>query len=169
MLSQTSRQEILRRMNLKVGYTINEENLSPSTRQAITNLATVQRHLSVITEILRGEQSRVDRNLILKLSSRIRKDAERDVHLEEISKLQLEIDNKITEVSSRVSEEQRAWQSGLPPPEPKVGTELVELKCPTCSAPLPMPTGRYLQCQYCSSTVSIQNVGPQIRSMIQGI
>jgi DNA-directed RNA polymerase subunit RPC12/RpoP len=45
----------------------------------------------------------------------------------------------------------------------------VELKCPTCGASLPMPTGRYLKCGYCRSTISIQDVSSQIRDLIQKV
>ncbi len=169
MLSQTSKQEILRKLGANLGYLVNEENLSPSTRQAVTNLAAVQRHLLVISEILRGEQSRVDRSVLLSFSNRLRKDRERDVHSEEINKLQSEIDNKISEISTQVLQEDKARQLGQPPPERQGSLELVQLKCPTCGAALPMPTGRFIECQYCKATLSIQDVSSQIKTMIQSI
>jgi hypothetical protein len=169
MLSRTSRQEILTRLETTVGRPINEENLSPSTRQAITNLAAVQRNLLVISEVLRGEQSRVDRSALLSLSSRLHGDHERDVHSDEIKNLQAEIDNKVAEISNQIFQEEKARQSGQPLPQRTSTLEADQLKCPTCGAPLPMPTGRYLECQYCKATLSIQDVSPQIKTMIQGI
>lgn len=172
MLSQTSRQEILRKINSKIGYPIKEENLTPASRQAITNLAIVQRHFFVITELLRGEQSRIDRSLILRTTSKLGKDsekAERTNLANEISKLQLEIDDKIADLSNQILGEEKARQSGLPPPEYKGKLEVVQLKCPTCGASLPMPTGRFVQCQYCKATLSVQEVSSQISSMIQRI
>ena len=80
MLSTTSRQEVLRRLGVNLGYPVNEANLSSGTRHAITNLSLVQRNLSVISEILKGERSRVEKNALLSLSSRLRKDQEREAH-----------------------------------------------------------------------------------------
>lgn len=169
MLSTTSRQEILRRLGVGLGYTVNEANLSPSTRQAITNLSDVQRRLRVISEILRGEHSRVEHNLLLSLSFRLRKDQEREAHADEIKQLQAEVDGKISEISTQILQEDRAKQSGEPPPERQGVVEAAQLKCPNCGAALPMPMGRFVQCQYCGATLSIQDVSSQIRSMIQGI
>lgn len=119
MLSQSSRQEILRKIATTVGYQFNEAELTPSTRQAITNLATVQRHLYVITEILRGEQSRIDRSVILSTASRFGKDsekAEKAALLNEINTLQSEIDSKVGDLAKQVLDEGNARQSGNPPP-----------------------------------------------------
>ena len=168
MLSTTSRQEVLRRLGVNLGYPVDEANLSPSTRQAITNLSLVQRNLSVISEILRGERSRVEKNVLLSLSARLRKDQEKEAHTNEVKQLQTEIDSKMTEISAQIKEEDKARQSGQPPPERQVA-EAVQLKCPNCGAALPMPTGRFVECQYCGATLSIQDVSSQIRSMIQGI
>src|SRR5712692_393820 len=169
MLSTTSRQEVLRRLGVNLGYSVSEANLSSGTRQAITNLSLVQRNLSVISEILRGERSRVERNFLLSLSSRLRKDQEREAHSNEIKQLQTEIDSKISEISTQILEEDRARASGQPPPERQGLIEAVQLKCPNCGAALPMPTGRFVECKYCNATLSIQDVSSQIRSMIQGI
>lgn len=169
MLSSTSRQEVLRRLGVKLGYPVNEANLSSGTRQAITNLSLVQRNLSVISEILRGERSRVERNVLLSLSSRLRKDKERDAHSNEVKQLQAEIDSKVSEISTQILQEDSARASGLPPPERRGMIEAVQLKCPNCGASLPMPTGRFVECQYCNATLSIEDVSSQIRSMIQGI
>ncbi len=169
MLSSTSRQEVLRRLGVNLGYPVNEANLSSGTRQAITNLSLVQRNLSVISEILRGERSRVEKNVLLSLSSRLSKDNERNAHSDEVKQLQTEIDSKITEISAQILQEDRARQSGLPPPERQGVVEAVQLKCPNCGASLPMPTGRFVECQYCNATLSIEDVSSQIRSMIQGI
>jgi hypothetical protein len=172
MLSQSSRQEILRKISARVGYPVGEERLTPSTRQAITNLATVQRHLFVVTEILRGENSRIERSAVLRFASRVGRDsekAERAALTGEISKLQDEIDSKVSDLSNQVIAEDNARMSGTPPPEYKGALELVELKCPSCGAGLPLPTSRFITCQYCKGTFTIQDVSSQLRSMIQGI
>jgi DNA-directed RNA polymerase subunit RPC12/RpoP len=169
MLSRTSRQEILHKLEVRVGHPIDEGELSLGAMQAITNLADVQRHLFAISEILNGEQSRVEQSVILSLSSKLRKDKEIKIHAAEISMLQAEIDGKISELSTQILQEYKARQSGLPPPERQGGVDAIQLKCPTCGATLPMPTGRFVKCEYCSSVLSIQDVSSQIKSMIQNI
>jgi hypothetical protein len=172
MLSQTSRKEILRKINFKTGYQVVEYNLTPATRQAITNLAEVQRHLFVITEILRGENRRVEQNAILTMASKFGKDsekAERATLADEIGKIQGEIDAKVADISKQVVAEDTAQRSGVPPPEYKGTLSPFQLKCPSCGATLPIPTGRFTTCQYCKATLTIQDVSTQLRSMIQGI
>jgi len=172
MLSQTSRQEILRKINVKAGFIVAEETLTPATRQAITNLATVQRHLYIVLEILRGEQSRIDRSTILTAASKIgmgSERAERAALADEVNKLQAEIDNKIGELANQITAEQNAARSGQPPPAYKGSLELVELKCPNCGASFPIPTSQFIQCQFCKTTFTIRDVSAQIRSMIQSI
>jgi len=172
MLSQTSRQEILRKMTVKAGFVVTEEKLTPATRQAITNLATVQRHLYVVLEILRGEQSRIERSTILTATSKIgmgSERAERAALTDEVKKLQVDIENKIGDLVNQVMAEQNAIQSGQPPPTYKGNLELVQLKCPSCGASLPIPTSQYIQCQFCKTTFTIGEVSAQIRSMIQSI
>jgi len=172
MLSQSSRQEVLRKIGAKVGYPVDEEKLIPATRQAITNLATVQRHLFVITELLRGENSRVERSFVLRASSRMGLDSEkseRKALADEIGKLQLEVDAKVSDLAGQVTAEDTARLSGLPPPDYKGKPQLVEFKCPSCGAALPLPTGRFSTCKYCNSTFTLQDVSTQLKSMIQGI
>lgn len=172
MLSKNSGQEILRRIYSKVGFTVNEVNLTPATRQAITNLATMQRHLLVVTELLEGENSRIERSAMLRLASKIGRDSERRERTklaEEITKLQLEVDAKVSELSDRILKEENARQTGQPPPEYGGGLEIAQLKCPTCGASLPLPTGRFIKCQYCSAALTIQEVSSQMKSMIQSI
>jgi hypothetical protein len=169
MLSSTSRQEVLRRLGANVGYQVDETTLSPSTRQAISNLSVVERNLLVISEILRGERSRVEKNALLSLSSKLRKDKKRDEYSNEIKQLQSEIDSKITEISTHILQEDIARHSGQPPPQREGAVEAVQLKCPNCGAALPMPIGRFVECKYCNATLSIQDMSSQMRTMIQGI
>ena len=172
MLSQTSRQEILRKINTKTGFVVAEVTLTPATRQAITNLATVQRHLYIVLEILRGEQSRIDRSAILTAASKIgmgSERAERAALADEVNKLQADIDNKIGELVNQITAEQNAAQLGQPPPAYKGTLELVQLKCPNCGASLPIPTSQFIQCQFCKTSFTMRDVSAQIRSMIQSI
>jgi hypothetical protein len=169
MLSRPSKEEILRKLEAKVGHPVSEEGLSPGNRQAVANLAEIQRNLFAISEVLNGEQSRIQRSALLSLSSRLHKDSEMETHGAEVKSLMTEIDNKISEISAQILREDEARSSGLPPPERQGGLDAVELKCPNCGAVLPMPNGRFVKCEYCSTTLSIQDVSSQIRSMIQSI
>jgi len=169
MLSQASKEEILRKLQARVGHPISEEGLSPGNRKAIANLAEIQRDLFAISEVLNGERGRIQRSALLSLSSKLHKDNEMETHGAEVKSLQTEVDNKISEISAHILEEDEARSSGLPPPERQGGLDAVELKCPNCGAVLPMPNGRFVKCDYCSTTLSIQDVSSQIRSMIQSI
>jgi len=169
MLSRTSKEEIFRKLGSKVGFPVDERALSPGTRQAIANLATVQRHLFVISEILNGEQGRIDESALLSFVSKFHRDREVASHAAEIDGLQTEISDKISEISDQILREEKARESGGQPPVWEGGVEAVELKCPNCGAALPMPTGRFTKCQYCNSVVSIQDVSSQIREMIKSI
>ena len=169
MLSRTSREEILRKISAKTGFKVEEGNLSPGTRRAIENLAVFQMHLVVVSEILNGEKDRVDQSLVLTLASRVRRDEELESHSAELRKLQEELASKVTEISAQVAKEAEAKESGKPFPEREGGLEAVQLKCPGCGAVLPMPTGRYVKCEFCGSSVSIQDVGPQMRDLIKSI
>ena len=169
MLSRASKEQILRKLEAKVGHPVSEEGLSPGTRRAITNLAEVQRNLFAISEVLGGEQSRVQRSALLSLTSRLHEDKEMETHEAEVESMQAEVDKKISEISTQILQEDEARSSGLPLPERQGGIGAVELKCPNCGAALPMPTGRFVKCEYCSATLSIQDVSSQIKSMIQSI
>jgi len=172
MLSKTARQEIVRKLEGKVGFPIWEQDLTQATRQAITNLAMVQRHLFVMTELLRGEKSRIERSRILTIASKFGRDSEKGEKVQlltEIGKLQTEIDAKISDLSKLILSEADARRTGVPPPEYKGSLEIIQLKCPQCGAALPMPTGSIMQCQYCKATLSVEEVSTQIKSMIQSI
>jgi hypothetical protein len=169
MLSRASKEEIIRKLEAKVGHPISDEGLSPGNRRAIANLAEIQRNLFAISEVLNGEQGRTQRSALLSLSSKLHKDKEMEIHGAEVKSLQTEIDNKISDISAQILEEDEARSSGLPPPERQGGPDAVELKCPNCGAALPMPNGRFAKCEYCSTTLSIQDVSSQIRSIIQSI
>ena len=171
MFSQ-SRQEILRKINSQIGYEIKEEELTPATRQAITNLATLQKHLFAITELLRGENSRIERSFILRTAAKMGKDSgktERLTLTQQINGLQTDINAKASEIANQALAELNARQMGTPPPVYGGKLELIQLKCPSCGAALPMPTGHFLTCQYCKATLTLEDVSTQMKTMIQGV
>ena len=169
MLSRTSKQEIVRKIEAHVGHPVDEEKLSRGTRQAVSSLAYVQRNLFVISEILNGEQSRIEGNALLSVAAKVRKDKDVAAHAAEIEALQKAIQDKVAEVSQQVLDEEKAREDGKPPPDRQGGLDATHLKCPDCGAALPMPTGRFTKCEYCGSTISLQDVSSQIRTLIQGI
>lgn len=169
MLSKYSRQEIVRKLEVGVGHPIDEDALSQGTKQAISELAVVQRHLFIISEVLNGEQDRIESSAVLRLASKVHNDRELEVHIGEIAKLQLEINAKVSEVSSQILQEDKARQSGEPLQDRQRKGEAVQLKCPTCGAALAIPTGRFIRCQYCDSVLSIQDMSQQMMEMIRNI
>ena len=169
MLSRTSRQEVVRKLESRVGSPIDEGDLTVETRRAIGILADFQRHLFVISEILNGEVGRVENSVLLSLSSRVWKDKDIAAHADEIAQLQKEIDAKVEELAVHVKAEVDAARTGKPPPGREGGLEAAQLKCPSCGADLPIPTGRYLRCDYCNSTLSIQDVSAQMKELIRSI
>ena len=172
MLSSTSRTEVLNRIQLAVGFPIYEEMLSPATRLAITNLSTVQRHLSVLAEVLGAENARVDDSAILRLASKVRKgpdSQEREKLAVEVASLQKIVDAKVIALSKQVIAEETARHSGAQPPPYPGKAEPVQLKCPQCAANLPFPTARLVKCQYCGSTLSVPELSSQMGSAINGI
>ena len=172
MLSQAARQEILRKISAKTAFAFSEDNLTPATRQAITNLAVMQRHLSMVTELLEGENERIEKSALLRIASRLGQDSEKEERValaKEINTLQREVDSKISEISDRIFKEESARVSGQPPPEHGGTLVIAQLKCPTCGAALPLPTERFTKCQFCGATLSIQEVSSQMKSIIQSI
>jgi len=170
MLSQASREDILQKLGAMLGYPIKEEDLGAGTRQAITNLAVVQQHLCIITEVLRGENSRIQRSLVLMAAARIGRQAERkerDAQAVEIKNLHLEIDAKLAQLADQVKSENSARLSGQVAPGHAGRLEPLELKCPSCGAALPLPMGRFVTCAYCKTTISIQDLSTQMKAMIQ--
>ena len=169
MLSRTARQEILRRLEVKAGFPIDEGKLTVETRRAIGSLADFQRHIFVISEVLNGEKGRVEDSAILTLASRVRRDKEIAAHSEEIAQLQKEIDAKVAELSGQIAGEVEAAAAGKPPPGRQGGLEAATLKCPSCGATLPIPTGRYTKCEFCGTALSFQDVSAQMKDMIRSI
>jgi hypothetical protein len=168
MLSSTSRQEILRKIGAQLGYQVTDADLSPEARRAVTSLATIQRNLSVVSELLKGETGRVDRSLVLRAASKVGLEpeaAERSSLRGQMAQLQKEVDAKVLELSSNVL----PGQKGTPTADGPRKEELVALKCPQCGASLPLPTGRLFKCEYCGATLSFQDVTEQLTNIIRGL
>lgn len=170
MLSNQAKLEIMNRLSFKVGYTISEASLSPEIRKKITILTSVQRSFYIIQEISRGERARVNGSVVLRIASKLHstKDASELVH--QIEELNTEIENKINDISKQIltnetSESINETLDGIAD-----GTKgVIELTCTKCGAPLPLPTGKFLKCSYCGEGLFIQDITPQLRSIVKRI
>jgi len=60
MRLEEARNEILDKISHKIGYSIREDALSPSTRQAITSLANIWRNTIFMKQLAMGEKSRAE-------------------------------------------------------------------------------------------------------------
>jgi DNA-directed RNA polymerase subunit RPC12/RpoP len=168
MLSQSAKREILRRISVHIGYEVREGDLSPDIRRAVTSLASVLKHLSFLTELQRGEKTRIEGSVALRTASKLVGRKDENVALDqEISKLHTELEAKIAEVSERILGAER--KTPVPPGDAPVGAGLVQLKCPRCGAPVQLPSGSYLKCQYCGATLLLEEMSSQISSAIRGI
>lgn len=179
MLIDVARQAVIEGINQKVGYPVIQNELSPEIRQSIEGLAIIQKNLYVMREVLNGERSRIQNNAIRSFLSKHIKNREINDEINQVGVLQSEINKKITEISDRIQNTKYTSQKGVSigsislssqkEQDEKVGVNLIVLKCPSCGATLPMPTSQFVECEYCESTISIQDFGLQFKSMIQSL
>ena len=170
MLSEQAKQDVISKINTRLGYDLSEAALSPSMLRAITSLAIVQKHLYVVKMILGAELSRVERHALLRLANKVRPNLEMTVQGDEISRLQTDIDSKANDLADRILNDHKAQMSGEALASTQTDKPIVtELKCVSCGAQLPIPTARFVKCRYCGTTFSITELAPQLKSMIQSI
>ncbi len=170
MLSSQAKQDIMAKLSAKLGYPISEGNLSPDIRRGITVLSNIERYLYVIQEILRAEDGRVKGSVVLSLASKVHAIKTDPKQVEQINKLRTEIEIKINELADRILKDEKEKGSESPHNayDQRI-TMIVELKCPRCGAPLPLPTTKVVKCSYCNSTFLIQDLVPQLSSMVRNI
>ncbi len=170
MLSGQAKQEIILRLSSKVGYPLSEGTLSPDIRRGISTLAAVERSLSIIQEISRGEKARINGSLILSLASRARHNKDDPKLKDQIAKLQQEIENKLTDISNRILKGETSKVTEDPT---KItnnrSNPIIELKCEKCGAPLPIPISQFIKCSYCGATLLIQDFAPQLSAIVNEI
>ncbi|MEM3192214.1 MAG: hypothetical protein QW292_09030 [Candidatus Parvarchaeota archaeon] len=170
MLSSQAKQEIISRLSTKVGYALSESDLTPDLRRAISTLASVEKSLSIMTEISRGEKARTNGSVILSLASRVHHSKD-DLKLkDQIAKIQQEIESKLNDISNRILKGEKLRVSEDPTRSvTQVSNPIVELKCIKCGAPLPIPTSQFIKCPYCGGTLLIQDFAPQLFAIVNGI
>lgn len=179
MLIDVARQAVIDGISKKLGYSVPQNDLPPDIKQSIESLADVQKNLYIMREVLNGERSRIQNNSIRSFISKHRPNKEINEHVNIVDGLQEDINNKVSELSDRIRKNTATLEMRakiVPNSSPaqsinssKTDPSLKVLKCPTCGAPLPMPTSQFIKCKYCSSTISIQDFGLQLKSMIDSL
>lgn len=179
MLIDVARQAVIDGLSQRMGYQISQNELSTEVRQSVEALATIQKNLYVMREVVNGERSRIKNNAIRSFMSKHIKNKEIDDQNNQIGELQSEINKKIVEISERIQSAKKDSQKhvtigsiSLSPQDIDSNTpnaNLLVLKCPSCGATLPMPTSQFVECRYCRSTISIQDFGLQFRSIIENL
>jgi ribosomal protein S27E len=170
MLSSKVRAEILTKLSQKIGYPVNEQSLPVDVKRGISILVAVEKDLSVIQEIYRAERGRVRNSLVLSLSARIHTNKEDTTLLDQITKLRADIETKLTVLANRIvtSEisKETVGNSKIKENEP---SQIIELKCPKCGAPLPTLTSNQFKCSYCGATLVMGDLTVQLSSMVSSI
>ena len=179
MLIDVARQAVIDGINQNMGYSVSQSELPVGIRQSIEGLAIIQKNLYIMREVLNGERSRIQNNAIRSFISKHHVSKEMDNQASQIGDLQLEINNKITEICDRIRIQDSAPQRQVSIGSVTISTNkdindkssssLLALKCPNCGAPLQMPSSQFVKCNYCKTTISIQDFGLQIKSMIQNL
>lgn len=179
MLIDVARQAVMEGISQRLSYSVALSDLPPDLRSSVESLASIQKNLYVMQEILNGERSRIQSNSIRSFISKHRPNKDIIEHGNRVDELQSDINNKISELSERIRKSHAASEvldkigsvsmSAQSEVINKTNPSLLVLKCPSCGAPLQMPTSQFVKCNYCSSTISIQDFGLQLKSMIEKI
>ena len=93
-------------------------------------------------------------------------------NIREIAMLEESIASKIDELTQRILKEQKLrWIKRALPAEQLISKPLrvLEIRCPNCGAKLPIPSAPFIRCPYCSTTLSVQEIGLQIKSLIESV
>ena len=93
-------------------------------------------------------------------------------NIREIAMLEESIASKIDELSQRILKEQKLrWIKKALPAEQLISKPLrvLEIRCPNCGAKLPIPSAPFIRCPYCGTTLSVQEIGLQIKSLIESV
>jgi len=206
MRLEDARKEILNRIGEKVGFVVEEGKLSPTTRQAITSLASIWRYAIFMKQLAMATRTRAEQiktyrllmgaggfilaimlatidaslfiitllvtiGLIYYLGKQYKITSEElNKLLEEVNSIEAKVFEKINELSQRVQNELKmGWiTQNIPAPHSR-GPAVVELRCPNCGAPLPMPSSSTIQCKYCGAVITIRDIGLQLKSLIDTI
>ncbi len=167
---ETAKKDILERLSERVGFEVIESSLSAPLRTSINTLAHVERSLYAVRQIYYAEVDNSQNFLSRFASKKTKLGIEKD--REEVERLKSAVDNKIENLSERILSEHGIKENAMVPNTNSIPTntaQLVTLKCPNCGAGLPMPATEFVKCDYCGSTLTMQNLQAQLSSILQGI
>ena len=167
---ENAKKDILERLSERVGFELVESSLSAPLRTSINTLAHVERSLYAIRQIYYAELDNSQNFLSRFASKRTRLGIEKD--REEVERLKTAVADKIEDLSKRILSEHAIKENAAVPNSNSILTnsaQLVTLKCPNCGARLPMPATEFVKCDYCGSTLTMQNLQTQLSSILQGI
>ena len=167
---ENAKKDIFERLSERVGFELVESSLSAPLRTSIYTLAHVERSLYAIRQIYYAELDNSQNFLSRFASKRTRLGIEKD--REEVERLKTAVADKIEDLSKRILSEHAIKENTVVPNSNSILTnsaQLVTLKCPNCGAGLPMPATEFVKCDYCGSTLTMQNLQAQLSSILQGI
>jgi len=181
ILSPTTRQAITSLANIW-RYIIFMKQLAITTRTRAEQIKTYRLLVGVGGSILAIMLAAIDTSsfiitllvtigLIYYLGKQYQKTSEELNKLfEEINSIETKVFEKIDELSHRVLNELKiVWVAQNVPLFQSRGLVVVELRCPNCGAPLPMPSSSTIRCKYCGTVITIRDVGLQLKSLIDTI
>ncbi len=155
-----AKRQILQKLGEECGYEIPEYKLSGETRRSIAELATTFRHLLALKDLILLEKEN-DARLASKLDRHLhgKKDTEIAKNLLVIVQMRTTLDAKIKELAERITSELSSPSvvaSAAPERVEDGHMVLKALKCASCGAALPIPSGSLAKCNYCGSTYTIE-------------
>lgn len=167
---EAAKKDILERLSERVGSEVTESSLSAPLRNSVNTLAHVERSLFAIKQIYYAELDNSQNFLSRFVSRRAKLGIERD--REEVERLKAAVENKIEDISKRILSKSTLRENAAVPAADRSSTDAtqyVSLKCPNCGAGLPIPSTEFVKCDYCGSTLTMQNLQIQLSSILQRI
>lgn len=172
MRIQEAKRQILQKLGEECGYEIPEYKLSGETRRSIAELAATYRHLLALKDLVLLERES-DARLASKLDRRIhgRKDTEIEKNLLVIVQMRNALDAKTKELAGRITTElsSPSLVSSATPEKVEDGRMVLRaLKCASCGAALPIPSGSVAKCNYCGSAYTIEEYLDRLGTAMKG-
>jgi hypothetical protein len=172
MRVQEARKQVLRMLGEECGYEIPEYKLSGATRRSIAEVAATFRHLLALKELVLLEREN-DARLASRLDRRLhgKKDTEIEKNLLVIVQMRNNLDGKIKELADRITAELSSPSvvaAGSPENLQDAHMVLKALKCSSCGANLPIPSGSVARCKYCGSSYTIEEYLDRLGSAMKG-
>ena len=171
------------RISEACGFAINEQDLTPRTRQSINGLANVLRQVVMIKQLVLFRQKSTDTlgSRISRTVARKKEDVELGKNLARIESLQNALNERMVEVSRQVLNELEARQTlielqnkavqGQVPGATRVAPthfEVEAMKCSNCGASLGIPNGGIVKCDFCGTVYTLNEYLDRLGESIRG-